>query len=145
MSIVLYGIPNCDTVKKSRVWLNDRGLEYTFHDYKKQGADAARIADWVEQAGLARVLNKAGTTYKKLPEDVKAKMEGQKAIEVMAEQPSTIKRPIVEYDGGLLVGFKAEEWVAAFSEVRSTSHASDGGAASIFAHPFPNRETTAAG
>ncbi|UAK23627.1 arsenate reductase [Sphingomonas nostoxanthinifaciens] len=113
MSIILYGIPNCDTVKKSRLWLADRGIEYAFHDYKKQGADAARIAGWVEQAGLSRVLNKAGTTYKKLPDDVKAALEGQKAVELMAEQPSTIKRPIVEYDGGLLVGFKPEEWEAA--------------------------------
>lgn len=114
MSITLYGIPNCDTVKKSRVWLADRGIEYVFHDYKKQGADPAQIGRWVEAAGLGKVLNKAGTTYKKLPDDVKAEMEGQKAIEVMAEQPSTIKRPIVEYDGGLLVGFKPEEWEAAF-------------------------------
>jgi arsenate reductase (glutaredoxin) len=113
MSITLFGIPNCDTVKKSRAWLAERGLEYTFHGYKKQGADPERIASWIEQAGLDRVLNKAGTTYKKLPDAMKAQMEGAKAIEVMAEQPSTIKRPIVEFDGGLLVGFKPDEWAVA--------------------------------
>jgi arsenate reductase (glutaredoxin) len=114
MNVTLYGIPNCDTVKKARTWLADREIEYVFHDYKKAGADPNRIAGWVVQAGLERVLNKAGTTYKKLPDAVKAGMGGQNAIAVMAEQPSTIKRPIVEYDGGLLVGFKPDEWAAAF-------------------------------
>lgn len=115
MAIKLYGIPNCDTVKKSRAWLAERGIDYTFHDYKKQGADTKQIAGWIERAGLDRVLNKAGTTYKKLPDVVKAEMDEAKVIAVMAEQPSTIKRPIVEYDGGLLVGFKPDEWEAAFA------------------------------
>ena len=114
MTTTLYGIPNCDTVKKARTWLADHGIDHVFHDYKKQGADPARIGTWIKQAGLDRVLNRSGTTYKKLPDDVKAEMEGQKAVEVMVEQPSTIKRPIVEYDGGLLVGFKPDEWEAAF-------------------------------
>lgn len=113
MSVTLYGIPNCDTVKKARSWLTDRGVDYAFHDYKKAGADPARIATWIAQAGLDRVLNKAGTTFKKLPEDVKAHMDEPKAIAVMVENPSCIKRPIVEYDGGLLVGFKPDEWAAA--------------------------------
>ncbi len=112
----MYGIPNCDSVKKSRAWLSERDIEYTFHDYKKQGAAADELTAWVEQAGLARVLNKAGTTYKKLPDDVKAQMDGPKAIAVMAEQPSLIKRPIVRYDGGLLVGFKPEEWETALNQ-----------------------------
>lgn len=116
MSITLYGIPNCDTVKKSRAWLDDRGIEYAFHDYKKRGADAHEIAVWVEQSGLDRVLNKAGTTYKKLPDNVKAQMDGPRAIEVMAEQPSLIKRPIVTHNGKLLVGFKPGEWETALRE-----------------------------
>lgn len=115
MRITLYGIPNCDMVKKSRAWLADRGIEYAFHDYKKQGADPRQIAGWVEQAGLDRVLNRAGTTYKKLPDTVKAAMEGQKAIQEMAANPSMIKRPIVAYEDGLLVGFKPEAWEAAFN------------------------------
>lgn len=114
MSVTLYGIPNCDTVKKARTWLADRGIDYAFHDYKKAGADPARIAAWVDQAGLERVLNKAGTTFKKLPDEVKAGLDAPKAIALMAEQPSCIKRPIVEHDGGLLVGFKPEEWAAVF-------------------------------
>jgi len=114
MSVTLYGIPNCDTVKKARTWLAERGIDYAFHDYKKAGADPAKIATWVEKAGLDRVLNRAGTTFKKLPDDVKAGLDADKAIVLMAEQTSCIKRPIVEHDGGLLVGFKPDEWAAAF-------------------------------
>jgi Spx/MgsR family transcriptional regulator len=100
-------------VKKARVWLEARGIAYTFHDYKKQGADPARIAGWVAQAGLDKVLNKAGTTFRKLDDAVKADLDAGKAVALMAEHTSTIKRPIVEYPGGLLVGFKDAEWAAA--------------------------------
>lgn len=113
MTVILYGIPNCDTVKKARVWLAERGIDYRFHDYKKQGADPERIAGWIAQAGLSRVLNKAGTTYKKLPEAEKAELEAENAASVLAAHPSTIKRPIVEHDGGLLVGFDADAWETA--------------------------------
>ena len=115
MTITLYGIPNCDTVKKARVWLDQRGLAYVFHDYKKAGADAGRLAGWVEQAGWEKVLNRAGTTFKKLPDADKQGLDAAKAVAVMAANPSCIKRPIVEYPGGLLVGFKVEEWEAAFA------------------------------
>lgn len=110
MTITLYGIPNCDTVKKARKWLDGRGVAYTFHDYKKQGADPAKIAAWVEQAGWEKVLNRAGTTFKKLPEADKEGLDAGKAVKVMAANPSAIKRPIVEHTGGLLVGFKDSEW-----------------------------------
>ena len=113
MTLTLYGIPNCDTVKKARVWLEARGIPYTFHDYKKQGADPARIAGWVAQAGLDKVLNKAGTTFRKLDDAAKSGLDEGKAVALMAEHTSTIKRPIVEYPGGLLVGFKDAEWAAA--------------------------------
>lgn len=113
MALTVYGIPNCDTVKKARVWLEARGIPYTFHDYKKQGADPARIAGWVAQAGPDKVLNKAGTTFRKLDDAVKADLDEGKAVALMAEHTSTIKRPIVEYPGGLLVGFKDAEWAAA--------------------------------
>jgi Spx/MgsR family transcriptional regulator len=112
VALTVYGIPNCDTVKKARVWLEARGIPYTFHDYKKQGADPARIAGWVAQAGLDKVLNKAGTTFRKLDDAVKADLDEGKAVALMAEHTSTIKRPIVEYPGGLLVGFKDAEWAA---------------------------------
>lgn len=114
MNVTLYGIPNCDTVKKARTWLDDRGVAYAFHDYKKQGADPARIAGWVEQAGWEKVLNRTGTTFRKLPEADKEGLDAKKAITLMAANPSAIKRPIVEHPGGLLVGFKEGEWAEAF-------------------------------
>ena len=113
MTIHLYGIPNCDTVKKARTWLDGQGLAYTFHDYKKEGADPARLAQWVEAAGLDTVLNRRGTTFRALAEADKADIDAAKAVRLMAASPSLIKRRVVEYPGGLLVGFKADEWAAA--------------------------------
>lgn len=113
---ILYGIPNCDTVKKARVWLDARGLPYSFHDYKKAGADALKLATWCELKGWEVVLNRAGTTFKKLPVADKVALTGAKAIALMVAQPSMIKRPIVEHDGGLLIGFKPDEWAAAFAK-----------------------------
>jgi arsenate reductase (glutaredoxin) len=113
LSLTLYGIPNCDTVKKARVWLDARGLAYTFHDYKKAGADPARLAQWCAQTGWEKVLNRAGTTFRKLPEADKQGLDAAKAIALMAASPSCIKRPIVEHAGGLLVGFNPDEWDAA--------------------------------
>ena len=114
MSVTLYGIPNCDTVKKARTWLDAKGVAYAFHDYKKQGADPARIAAWIEQAGWEKVLNRAGTTFKKLPDADKEGLDAQKAVTVLAANTSAIKRPIVEHPGGLLVGFKEAEWEQLF-------------------------------
>ncbi len=114
MSVTLYGIPNCDTVKKARVWLDGRGIAYAFHDHKKAGADAAKLERWCAAKGWETILNRAGTTFKKLPDDAKADLDEVKAIALMLEQPSMIKRPVVEYSGGLLVGFKVPEWEAAF-------------------------------
>lgn len=113
MTITMYAIPNCDTVKKARTWLDAKEIAYTFHDYKKQGADPAKLADWVEQAGWEKVLNRAGTTFRKLPEADKEGLDAAKAVKVMAANPSAIKRPVVEHPGGLLVGFKEAEWDAA--------------------------------
>ena len=115
MTIIFYGIPNCDSVKKARDWLAGRGLEYAFHDYKKQGADAARIAGWVEREGWERLLNRSGTTFKKLPDADKLGLDAAKAVAVMAANPSCIKRPVLEHPGGLLVGFKRDEWEAALT------------------------------
>ena len=113
MTITLYGISNCDTVKKACTWLDAQGIAYAFHDYKKQGADRARIAAWVDQAGWEKVLNRAGTTFRKLPDADKQDLGAAKAVTLMAANPSCIKRPIVEHPGGLLVGFKPDEWAAA--------------------------------
>ena len=112
MSLILYGIPNCDTVKKARTWLDTQGLAYTFHDYTKAGADPARLAVWCAAAGWDKVLNRAGTTFKKLPDADKADLDAVKAVAVMAANPSCIKRPIVEHSGGILVGFKDADWAA---------------------------------
>ncbi len=112
--ITLYGIPNCDTVKKARTWLDGQGVAYAFHDYKKAGADGAKLAAWCGAAGWEVVLNRAGTTFKKLPEADKADMTQAKAVALMLAQPSMIKRPIVEGAKCLLVGFKIPEWEAAF-------------------------------
>lgn len=113
MSITLYGIPNCDTVKKARTWLEAKGIAYAFHDYKKAGADAGRIAGWVETAGWEKLLNRAGTTFRKLPEADREGIDAAKAVAIMAANPSCIKRPVVEHPGGLLVGFNEAEWDAA--------------------------------
>ncbi len=114
MTIHLYGIPNCDTVKKARVWLDGQGKAYTFHDYKKEGAEPERIASWIAAAGLDLVVNRKGTTFRALSVDDKARAaDAAQAPALLAANPSVIKRPIVEHPGGLLVGFKADEWAAA--------------------------------
>ena len=115
MTIAFYGIPNCDTVKKARKWLEARGIEYAFHDYKKEGADPARLMRWVDEAGWEKVLNRAGTTFRGLPDTDKAALDAAKAVAIMAANPSTIKRPVVEYPHGLLVGFKEAQWEAALT------------------------------
>lgn len=111
--IALYGIPNCDTVKKARTWLDANGIAYSFHDYKNEGADPARLAKWAEAVGWEPLLNRAGTTFRKLDDAEKADIDAAKALALMAAQPSLIKRPVVEYRGGLLVGFKPDVWAAA--------------------------------
>ncbi|MCJ2184173.1 arsenate reductase [Novosphingobium sp. 1949] len=116
MTLEFYGIPNCDTVKKARKWLEAHGIDYTFHDYKKEGADPEKLAAWVAEAGLGAVLNKAGTTFRKLPDADKADIDAAKAVSIMAAHPSTIKRPVVVYPGGLLVGFNQLQWEAALKK-----------------------------
>ena len=112
--IHLYGIPNCDTVKKARIWLDAAGKAYTFHDYKKEGADPDRIAGWIAAAGLDVVVNRKGTTFRALSDADKARAaDAATAPALLAANPSVIKRPIAEHDGGLLVGFKADDWAAA--------------------------------
>ena len=111
-SVSLYGIPNCDTVKKARVWLDAQGIAYTFHDYKKEGADPAKLREWVAAKGWEVVLNCRGTTFRQLPKADKAPLDADKAVSLMQAHPSAIKRPVVAYSSGLLVGFDAAEWGA---------------------------------
>lgn len=113
MAIHMYGIPNCDTIKKARAWLVKQDIETIFHDYKKEGADPERIARWISEAGLEIVLNRRGTTFRNLSADDKEKAaDSHKAVALLVQHPSMLKRPIVEYPGGLLVGFKEDEWCA---------------------------------
>ncbi|MDJ0979399.1 MAG: ArsC family reductase [Erythrobacter sp.] len=114
MTLQVYGIPNCDTVKKARKWLDANGLDYAFHDYKKEGAEAERLESWIAAKGVETVLNKRGTTFRKLSDEQKAQAEDRHgAVTLLVQQPSMIKRPVVEHAGGVLIGFKEDEWSAA--------------------------------
>jgi len=110
----IYGIKNCDTMKKARAWLDKHGVDYAFHDYKSAGIDKERLEKWTKKAGWETVLNRAGLTFKKLPDKDKEGLTEKKAIALMLKQPSMIKRPVLELPGGkLLVGFKPEDYAAA--------------------------------
>ena len=108
--ITLYGIPNCDTVRKARKWLEAHGVAYAFHDFKKHGVPEDRLRDWVKQAGWENLLNRRGTTWRKLDEETRATIDEAAAIEIMLENPSIIKRPVVESGGTLLVGFSETDY-----------------------------------
>jgi arsenate reductase len=111
----LYGIPNCDTVKKARVWLDQHGVAYAFHDYKKAGIDRARLEGWVAEHGWETVLNRAGATFRALPDADKAGIDAAKAVDLMLAQPSMIKRPVLDLGGRTLVGFKPDFYAAALA------------------------------
>ena len=114
--MTLYGIKNCDTMKKARAWLDGRGIAYTFHDYKTAGIEKSRLEAWVAQLGLEALLNRAGTTFRKLPDAEKAGLTERKAIALMLAQPSMIKRPVLEGPGILELGFKPERYAALFGK-----------------------------
>ena len=105
----VFGIPNCGSVKKARVLLEERGIDYEFVDFKKSPPSTALIESWVEQAGIETVLNKRGTTWRKLDEAQKAQTETAQLIALMAEQPSLIKRPVIEASAALIIGFDADQ------------------------------------
>ncbi len=108
MPITIYGIRNCDTMKKARVWLDARGVAYDFHDYRTAGIDRVRLERWCKELGWETLLNRAGTTFRKLPDADKKVADARKAIALMLAQPSLIKRPVLDLGGRLLVGFKPE-------------------------------------
>jgi arsenate reductase len=114
MAITVYGIKNCDTMKKARTWLEAHGVAYTFHDYKTEGVAKAKLEAWVKEAGWETVLNRAGLIFKKLPPAEREGVTEKKAIALMLANPSMIKRPVVEGAGKLLVGFKPEIYAKAF-------------------------------
>ena len=114
MSITIYGIKNCDTMKKARAWLDKRGVDYAFHDYKIAGIDRAQLEQWCKNAGWEVLLNRAGTTFRKLPDKDKNGLDAKKAIALMLAQPSIIRRPVLDLGRGkLLIGFAPESYSAA--------------------------------
>jgi Spx/MgsR family transcriptional regulator len=111
MSITIYGIKNCDTMKKARAWLDQRGVAYAFHDYKTAGIERDRLERWERKVGWETLLNRAGTTFRKLPDKDKANLDVKKAMALMLAQPSMIKRPVLDLGGGkFLVGFAPEQY-----------------------------------
>ena len=108
----LYGIKNCDTVKKARKWLDENGVDYLFHDFKKDGLDDPLLSSWEKALGWEALINRRGTTWRKLPEEVRDTISAQTAHAIMLENPSIIKRPVVESGNEVRVGFNADEWSA---------------------------------
>ena len=113
MPITIFGIKNCDTMKKARAWLDARNVAYEFHDYKTAGIDGARLERWCREVGWEVLPNRAGTTFRKLPDGEKEGLDSRKAVALMLAHPSVIKRPVLEASGRLLVGFKPELYESA--------------------------------
>ena len=116
--VTIYGIKNCDPMKKARAWLDQNGVAYDFHDYKSQGIEKSVLAGWAGEVGWESLLNRAGTTFRKLPEKDREGLSEKKALELMAAQPSMIKRPVLDVGGKLLVGFKPDQYRQEFSGAR---------------------------
>jgi len=112
--ILLYGIPNCDTMKKARAWLDGHGIEYGFHDYKKLGIDAETLRRWVAELGWEALLNRRGMTWRKLPQAVKDNIDEPSAIALMLEKPSIIRRPVLDTGDARHVGFTPEHYEQIF-------------------------------
>ena len=108
--VELYGIPNCDTMKKARRWLGEHGVEYRFHDYKKEGIDEGRLRGWIEKVGWETLLNRRGMMWRKLPRQVRDHIDEKSAIRIMLETPSIIKRPVLVDGDRLLVGFSEDSY-----------------------------------
>jgi arsenate reductase len=115
MTVAIYGIKNCDTMKKARAWLDEHGVPYLFHDYKIAGIERALLGSWAKVVGWEVLLNRAGTTFRALPDEKKAGLNEKKALALMLAQPSMIKRPVLVGGARLLVGFKPEQYAAAFA------------------------------
>jgi Spx/MgsR family transcriptional regulator len=110
MTMTLYGIPNCDTVKRARRWLDEHGVAYAFHDYRKNGVDEAALRGWIGRLGWEALLNRSGTTFRKLPEDMKRDIDAEKAMAIMLANPSAIRRPVVVQGDRLVVGFDQDRF-----------------------------------
>ena len=108
--ITIYGIKNCDTMKKARAWLDARKIDYRFHDYRSAGIEKAKLEYWMSQLGWETLLNRAGTTFRKLPDADRLDLTEKKAVTLMLAQPSMIKRPVLEKDGNITAGFRPEQY-----------------------------------
>lgn len=115
MKVTMYGIPNCDTIKKAKKWLSEQNVEFDFHDYRKQGVDSEMITQFCQALGWENVVNKRGTTFRQLSQEQKDGLNEQSAISLLAEQPAMIKRPILLVDGQYHLGFKADQYAAVFA------------------------------
>lgn len=115
MTPTLYGIPNCDTMKKARVWLDRQGVAYRFHDYRKAGIDRATLEGWAATLGWEALLNRSGTTFRKLSDTDKADLDPARAIDLMLAQPSMIRRPVLVGDGWIETGFKPDAYAKRLS------------------------------
>ncbi|WP_415896925.1 ArsC family reductase [Neptuniibacter sp. QD29_5] len=113
--ITMYGIPNCDTIKKAKKWLEANGVDYQFHDYRKNGLEEAQLKTWVDELGWELLLNKRGTTWRQQPDEVKNNIDEASAIALMLEHPAMIKRPLLDTGSERKVGFKDTEYAALFS------------------------------
>jgi arsenate reductase (glutaredoxin) len=115
LTVTIYGIKNCDTMKKARTWLEEHGVAYAFHDYKIEGLDRERLAGWCDELGWETVLNRAGTTFRKLPDAERQDLDAEKAMALMLAQPSMVKRPVLDLGDRRLVGFKPELYAQALA------------------------------
>lgn len=114
MAVTVFGIKSCDTVRKARIWLDARGIAHTFHDYRETPLAPGIVAGWAAQAGWPVLLNKASTTFKELPEQEKTGIDGAAAVALMVRHPTVIKRPVLDVDGRLTIGFKPELYAGLF-------------------------------
>jgi Spx/MgsR family transcriptional regulator len=115
MTITMFGIPNCDTIKKAKKWLEAQNIAYEFHDYRKQGVDAALVTEFCDALGWETVLNKRGTTYRQLTQEQKDSLNGDNAVDLLVENPAMIKRPILKVNDQLHIGFKADQYATIFN------------------------------
>jgi Spx/MgsR family transcriptional regulator len=115
MPVTIYGIKTCETMRKARTWLEAHRIDYAFHDLKAGGIAPDQLEAWSREVGWETLINRTGTTFRKLPAEVKAELDADKAIRLMLEQPSMIKRPVLDAGGRLVVGFKPEVYAATFN------------------------------
>jgi arsenate reductase len=116
MAVTMFGIPNCDTIKRARTWLDAHGVRFDFHDYKKLGVDAGALRAWVDELGWEVLLNRAGTTFRALPDADKQGIDAAKAVALMCAKPSMIKRPVLDLGDRRIVGFKPDAYAEAFGD-----------------------------